>query len=244
MKVLRRVFDKEIEEYCYLIFNNKQIHFVQTYSHWSSIQLEKEWDELSSNLDLVLLKSYSLREFNEIFFVNFSSLTQFFNSFKKLCYYDYTDFFFNLKNHDFIEFDSIETNKYLQVVAQKGFGFNFIHEVKLDVTKIHNYKGAVAMSLHEENGCYIVAMGIVDDLFPTSTDIEVYAFRKEYLKVLFDSISTKVNLDFCLQSLNEIEFIKKIKHYYKQRVFINNYQVETKLKGYQRKRKINRVLQD
>jgi hypothetical protein len=241
MKIIRETFYDEIEEYCYLISNNEQVYFIQTYSKWRGKELKMKWDTLQSNKDVVLFKRYTIQKFNKAFFVSYSSLTSLFSTFKQLCYHDFTDFFLHLNDDDSLEFDTIESKKYLDVIAQKSFGLNFLDEIELDVTKIPDNQGATAMSLHENDGCYILAIGTVNTVPLSSSNVEVYAFKSEYLKVFFDSTDT-VEIGFCVLDLSHSEFIRKVKSYYQKNVFMNSFEVEKKLKGYLRKRKIQSVI--
>lgn len=241
MKIVRETYDQIVEEYCYLITTINGVWFIQTYSKWSINMFKKEWDTLENSKDVSLCESFSLSEFNKTFFTGFTSLKSLTNNFIQLSHYDFTDFFLHLSNRYLAEFASVKTNKYLQVIAQTAFGNNFLKELILDTTPINNHKGAIGMSLNEQGETFIIGLGVVNETPPYSTEVKCYAFRKPYLKHLFNE-KEDISIDFCLVDLSDREFINKVFSYYERRIFVNNQYVNKKLKGYLRKKKIDLLL--
>ncbi len=241
MKVVKEVFDIAIDEYCYLISHQNKVWFIQTYSKWSTKKLKQEWSNLKANSNVSLIICFCLSEFNKIFHTDFPSIRVLLNSLSQLSYYDFTDFSLHLGNRYLEEFDSVKTNKYLQVIAQTAYGYNFIKDLKLDTTHIDSHKGAVGMSLNEEGETFIIGLGVVNETPPYSTEVKCYAFRKSYVKHLFNE-KEDISIDFCLVDLSDREFINKVFSYYERRIFINNQYVNKKLQAYLRKKKIDLLL--
>ena len=110
-------------------------------------------------------------------------------NFSKLPQYDFTDFFLHLANRYLGEFSSVHTNKYLQVIAQIVFGYTFTDELDLNVTSIQNEVGSACLSLNQENECYVIAIGTVNEALPSSINVHIYAFTIGYLNFLFNTYS-------------------------------------------------------
>lgn len=216
----------------YLINNGHEYLFVQTSHSMSITEIQTELSISSSILNLKC--SYSIEDFNKLYFVNFSDSIMFEKSFNLMSYNDFRLFFMD----DSPEDPSL-LNQY--VVAQKAFASNFHH--LFDVNKpsyipLNSYY----LSLYEEDDNYIFILigNINNDL---EYIVNTYGFHESFLSIYFNSSDT-IKLDFCTEYLNDFLFSTKATDYYCFQLFNNSDELNKVLNTYTRKRKITTILKE